>query len=333
MNFKKLYLVVLLFIAQISFSQEGIAVYSDYLSDNYYLIHPSMAGASSCAKLRLTARKQWFGQEDAPQLQTLSFNTRLDDSNGAGIIVFNDKNGYHSQKGVKLTYAHHIMFSRDDVDLNQLSFGISGVLIQSQLDETAFIQSGNYDPIVDGTIVQKESYFNFDIGASYNYLDFYTHLTVKNAVETRRNIYTAYESDNLRKIIMSAGYTFGDSETLLWEPSIMFQTIQQTKESSIDLNLKVYKQLDFGRLWGGLSYRRSLDGAQYISNNSGVATQYLQNISPIIGLNYKNFMFAYTYSQVLGDVNFDSSGLHQLTIGLNLFCKPEKYHCNCPAVN
>jgi type IX secretion system PorP/SprF family membrane protein len=323
----------LLFIAQISFSQEGIAVYSDYLSDNYYLIHPSMAGASSCAKLRLTARKQWFGQEDAPQLQTLSFNTRLDDSNGAGIIVFNDKNGYHSQKGVKLTYAHHIMFSRDDVDLNQLSFGISGVLIQSQLDETAFIQSGNYDPIVDGTIVQKESYFNFDIGASYNYLDFYTHLTVKNAVETRRNIYTAYESDNLRKIIMSAGYTFGDSETLLWEPSIMFQTIQQTKESSIDMNLKVYKQLDFGRLWGGLSYRRSLDGAQYISNNSGVATQYLQNISPIIGLNYKNFMFAYTYSQVLGDVNFDSSGLHQLTIGLNLFCKPEKYHCNCPAVN
>jgi type IX secretion system PorP/SprF family membrane protein len=332
MNFKKLYLVVLLFIAQISFSQEGIAVYSDYLSDNYYLIHPSMAGASSCSKLRLTARKQWFGQEDAPQLQTLSFNTRLDDSNGAGIIVFNDKNGYHSQKGVKLTYAHHIMFSRDDVDLNQLSFGISGVLIQSQLDETNFINSGNYDPIVDGTIVQKESYFNFDIGASYNYLDFYTHLTVKNAVETRRNIYTAYESDNLRKIIFSAGYTFGDSETLLWEPSIMYQRIQKTKESSIDMNLKVYKQLDFGKVWGGLSYRSSLDGAQYISG-SGVATQYLQNISPILGLNYQNFMFAYTYSHILGDVKFDSSGFHQITIGLNLFCKPEKYHCNCPAVN
>jgi hypothetical protein len=38
------------------FSQEGIAVYSDYLSDNYYLIHPSMAGAANCAKIRLTAR-------------------------------------------------------------------------------------------------------------------------------------------------------------------------------------------------------------------------------------------------------------------------------------
>jgi hypothetical protein len=56
---------------------EGIAVYSDYLSDNYYLIHPSMAGAANCAKIRLTARKQWFGQADAPELQTISFNGRV----------------------------------------------------------------------------------------------------------------------------------------------------------------------------------------------------------------------------------------------------------------
>ena len=60
MNFKKGYLVLLLFISQISFSQEGLPVYSDYLSDNYYLIHPSMAGAANCAKVRLTGRQQWF---------------------------------------------------------------------------------------------------------------------------------------------------------------------------------------------------------------------------------------------------------------------------------
>jgi hypothetical protein len=29
------------------------------------MIHPSMAGAANCAKIRLTARKQWFGQADA----------------------------------------------------------------------------------------------------------------------------------------------------------------------------------------------------------------------------------------------------------------------------
>ena len=79
MNIRKLYLFVLIFIAQVTFSQEGVAVYSDYLSDNYYLIHPSMAGASTCTKIRLTARKQWFEQQDAPQLQTLSINGRLNE--------------------------------------------------------------------------------------------------------------------------------------------------------------------------------------------------------------------------------------------------------------
>ena len=322
----------LFFISHCSFAQEGVAVYSDYLSDNYYLIHPSMAGAANCAKIRLTARKQWFGQEDAPELQTLSFNGRVGEKAGAGIILFNDKNGYHSQKGVKFTYAYHLMFSRDEIDLNQLSFGISGGLIQSQLDETEFRQSGDFDPIIDGTIVQKDSYFNIDFGASYNYLDFYVHGTVKNAIETRRDIYTEYESDNLRKYLLSSGYVFGDKDRILWEPSILFQLVDKTKEKSIDLNMKAYKDFDFGKLWGGLSYRRSFDSAEY-TNGSGVSKQRLQYFTPIVGVNFNNFMFAYTYSHVLGAIKFDNGGYHQITLGINLFCKPEKYECNCPAIN
>jgi len=312
-----------------SYSQEGIPVYSDYLSDNYYLLHPSMAGASNCAKIRLTARKQWFGQDEAPSLQTLSFNGRLGERSGAGVIVFNDKNGYHSQKGVKLTYAHHIMFSRDEVDLNQLSFGISGGVIQNQLDETQF--GGTFDPIVFGSI-QKDTYFNVDFGASYNYLDFYAHATVQGVLETRRELYTDYENDNLRKFLFSAGYVFGKIENITWEPSVLFQLFDQTKEKSIDINMKAYKNLDFGSLWAALSYRRSFDGAQY-STGSGVSSQKLQYLTPIVGINYNNFMFAYTYSQVMGDVKFDTGGYHQLTLGINLFCKKERYDCNCPAIN
>lgn len=327
----KIYIVLLL-ITQYSFSQEGIPVYSDYLSDNYYLIHPSMAGAANCAKIRLTARKQWFDQADAPALQTLSFNGRVSEKSGLGIILFNDKNGYHSQKGVKLTYAHHIMFSRDDIDLNQLSFGISTDFFQSQLDETEFLQSGDFDPIINGIIVQDASYFNVDFGASYNYLDFYVHATVQNAIETKRKIYTDSESANLRRYLLSAGYVFGDKEKILWEPSLMFQLVGQTKEKSIDINMKAYKNFDFGKLWAVLSYRRSFDGAEYISG-SGVSAQKLQYITPIVGLNYNKFMFAYTYTYLPGDVSFDTGGFHQITLGIDLFCKREKYECNCPAIN
>jgi type IX secretion system PorP/SprF family membrane protein len=333
MNFKKIYITATLAIASLSYCQEVLPVYSDYLSDNYYLLHPSMAGAASCAKVRLSARQQWAGQEDAPSLQTLSFNGRVGERSGAGIILMNDKNGYHSQKGMRLTYAHHLLFSRDEIDLNQLSFGISAGFAQSILDETDFLEGNpDYDPIIDGTIVQKASYFNLDIGASYNYLEFYMHATVKNALASQRQLYTEREPVNLKRVVINAGYTFGDSERIMWEPSMLFQYISQTKESLVDLNLKAYKNLEFGRVWGGFSYRRSLDGAQYIEGTA-VATQKLQYFTPILGLNYNQFMLAYTYSHLAGNVKFDDGGFHNITLGINLFCKPEKYHCNCPAVN
>jgi len=73
MNLKSGYLLLLLVFTQFSYSQEGIAVYSDYLTDNLYLIHPSMAGAANCAKVRMTGRRQWFDQDNAPQLKYCKF--------------------------------------------------------------------------------------------------------------------------------------------------------------------------------------------------------------------------------------------------------------------
>ncbi len=264
MNFKKIILVLAFISTQFAFSQEGIAVYSDYLSDNYYLLHPSMAGASSCNKIRLTARKQWFGSSEAPSLQTLSYNGSLGESgkSGIGVILFNDKNGYHSQKGGKITYAHHIMFSRTTTDLNQLSFGLSAGMVQNQLDETSF-DLQDFDPIIGG-ILQRSSYFNVDFGASYNFLDFYAHATVKNALFQSRGLYTSYESNNLRKYLVSVGYTFGDAKKLLWEPSLLFQLTDRTKEKALDVNIKVYKSVDFGKIWAAMSYRRSFDGHSMI---------------------------------------------------------------------
>ena len=332
MKLKKIVIIVILFVSQLSFSQEGIAVYSDYLSDNYYLLHPSMAGAANCSKLRLTARKQWFGQSDAPALQTLSYNGSFGENqqSGVGIILFSDKNGYHSQKGAKLTYAHHLRFDSNSGNLNMLSFGMSAGLVQNQLDETSFDQT-DFDPIIGG-ILQKSSYFNIDFGASYNVADLYFHATVKNAIFQSRDLYTDYESDNLRKYLVSAGYTFGNEEKISWEPSVLFQLTERTKEKSIDVNLKVYKSMEYGKLWAGLSYRSSFDGAQYI-DGSQLKNQRLMYITPILGINYKKFMFAYTYSNVVGDIKFETGGFHQITLGYDFGCKRQRYHCKCPAVN
>ncbi len=333
MNLKKYCLLfVIAVFSQFTFAQEGLPVYSDYLTDNYYLIHPSMAGVANCSKVRLTGRQQWFGQDDAPNLQTLSINGRIGDTpSGIGGILYNDKNGYHSQMGAYITYAHHIMFSRNEIDLNMLSFGLSVGAIQYKLDETAFLNEG-FDPVIAG-IEQSATNLNIDFGFSYHFIDFYAHVTAKNILKNEGINNDIEITSNLRRYLVSIGNVFSRlGSEWSYEPSIMFQYKEGTRESSIDLNAKFYKTTDFGKIWGGLSYRRSFDGAEFL-DGSGISTQKLQYYTPVIGVNYNNMMFAYTYSYQSNSIVFNNGGFHQLTLGLNFNCRREKFECNCPAVN
>ena len=313
-------------------SQEGLPIYTDYLTDNYYLIHPSMAGIANCSKVRLTARQQWFGHEDTPKLLTLSMNGRIGDSPSAiGGILYTDKNGYHSQSGAYATYAHHIMFSRTETDLNMLSFGLSAGFIQYKLDETSFLFDGP-DPIIDG-VVQNETNFNIDLGFSYHFLDFYAHGTVKNVLKNAGVNKDVNITSNLRRYLVSTGYVFSKyGSEWSYEPSLMFQYRDETKEPSIDINAKVYKEVEFGKIWGGLSYRNSFDGAEYTQSDA-VSSQRLQQITPILGVNYNEFMFAYTYTYQSNSVVYTNGGFHQLTLGYNFNCRRKSYDCRCPAVN
>ena len=330
--FNKLVFIAILGVFTHSVSaQEGLPIYSDYLTDNYYLLHPSMAGVSNCNKIRLTGRQQWFGDENAPSLQTMSINGRIGDSPSGVGAIFNDKNGYHSQSGAYLTYAHHLMFSRNTIDLNMLSFGLSAGLIQYKLDETAFLE---FDPIIAG-IEQSASDFNIDFGFSYHFINFYAHATVKNVLANEGvNINEQGVSyDNLRTYLFSAGNVFSKlGSEWSFEPSLMFAYKDATKESFIDVNFKSYKELDFGNLFAGISYRRSFDGAEF-TTDSGVSSQKLQYFTPIVGAEYNNFMFAYTYSYQANSVVFNNGGYHQITLGYNFGCEKEKYDCKCPSVN
>lgn len=333
MKFKQFPILLLLIVSFCGYSQDGIPVYSDYFADNLYLIHPSMAGAANYNKIRLTARKQWFDQKEAPNLQTLSVNARVGEQSGLGLILYNDKNGYHSQTGGYVTYAHHIMFSRTEVDLNQLSFGLSAGITQGRLDETSFDLS-DFDPVIGG-IIQSSTYFNVDAGFSYNFLNFSSHLTVKNIIFRNRNIYSEeFESNNQRKYLASMAYAIGKFDSdWSYEPSFLFQWAERTGEKTVDVNMKAYRTMDFGKLWGGISYRRTLDGAEYLDGTK-IENQKLQYFTPVLGIDFNNFMFAYTYSYQSGNVKYQSGGFHQITLGFDfLGGRPAPYECNCPAIN
>lgn len=320
-------------------AQEGIPVYFDYLSDNYYLVHPSMAGIGQGGKIRLTARQQWFSVDEAPNLQTVNAHYRIRDSrSGLGAILFNDANGYHAQTGLKLTYAHHLPFGGDVRILNQLSFGISPTILQSSLDETEF-RSVVPDPAVTGSKISA-TYFNVDLGMSYSYQEFYAHVSILNLLETERELYRIGRADpdnvpvidNLRRYLFSVGYIFGRGEWR-FEPSTMLQITEFTQEKALDINAKVYKDVGFGTLWGGVSYRRSFDGAQFVQNGQ-FGEQRLQLFTPIVGVNVNRFMFSYNYSYQSGDIRLDSGGFHQITLGYDFGPEREdRFDCYCPAAN
>lgn len=311
-------------------AQEVIPTYSDYLTDNLYLLHPSMAGAANSNQIRLTARQQWFDVDNAPNLQTLAVNARVKDRVGVGAIFFNDQNGNYSKSGAYATFAYHLMFSRSEFDLNQLSFGISAGLIQHRLDQSSFTI---YDPLIGGND-QADIYGNMDFGVSYYYLNYFVHLAAKNMLSVRRELfYSDAVPSNQRKYLVSTGYVFETTTPWSYEPSVLFQLREQTNEMNIDVNMKAYHEMNFGQIWGGISYRNSFEGAEYTSDGQEVKNQQLRYLTPFVGVDYNRFVFGYTYTHQFNSLVLSNNGFHQLTLGYDFGENRGRYDCKCPAVN
>jgi type IX secretion system PorP/SprF family membrane protein len=299
-------------------SQETLPIYSDYLSDNVYLVHPSAAGIGNTGKLRFTARQQWAGIKDAPTLQTLSFHNRFRDKAALGFILFNDSNGFHSQKGIQGTFAYHLDINRGSF-FNQISFGLSLTAVQNQVDQTQFFG----DPSIS-QIVTSDGYYNADFSVAYHRKGFSSYFTVKNLLlSAKNNLNNSLEPLDLRNYVFSFGYYFGQKEMFQFEPSLMIQLREATGERIADFNLKVYKDFTNAQLWAAISYRKSFD-INPIEN--------LAYFTPIIGVNYNKWMFSYTYTRQLNEVVLIDSGLHQVSVGVNLFTRKPRAAA-CPNIN
>ena len=315
---KSLILLIVFFLSFEGESQETLPIYSDYLSDNVYLVHPSAAGIGNTGKLRFTARQQWAGVKDAPTLQTISYHNRFREKAALGFILFNDSNGFHSQKGIQGTFAYHLDLNRASV-FNQLSFGLSLTAVQNQVDQTQFFG----DPTI-AQIIRSDGYFNADFSVAYHRKGFSSYFTVKNLLlSAKNNLNNNLEPLDLRNYILSLGYYFGDKQSFQFEPSLMIQLRESTGERIVDFNLKAYKDFNNAQLWGALSYRKGFD-AKPIED--------LVYITPIIGVNYNKWMFSYTYTRQMNDIVLTDLGFHQISIGVNLFTRKPRAAA-CPNIN
>jgi type IX secretion system PorP/SprF family membrane protein len=114
----------------------NIPIQNQYLAENPFIISAAYAGIGDCWQLRANGITQWVGIDDSPNTQSLSVDGRINDNAGVGLILFNDSNGFTSQRGAQASYAYHLTLN--EYADSYLSFGLSYKFTQFGINTAEF---------------------------------------------------------------------------------------------------------------------------------------------------------------------------------------------------
>ncbi len=293
-------------------------VQNQYIADNPYLISSAYAGIGDCWQVRGIGLEQWVNIEDSPGTQSLSVDGRISDRSGVGAVLFNDKNGFTTQRGAQLSFAHHLTL--DAYNDHYLSFGLSYRFTQFGIDASEFNNGDPDNPISPNLPNIQVNNSNFDIGFLYRYGRFFLSGNAVNLLKREIDDFQIDEPQAIQNYFVYTGYTFQHQLTdMEYEPSVLYQNFAGDGRSTADINLKVRKKdrhsTDY--YWAGVSLRSLVD--QDFKPLS---------VSPMIGIKKANFYLAYGY-QVNVNEFFPTStaGTHMITFGIDFACRQSK--CGC----
>jgi len=318
---KKVYLYILVTLTYyIGQSQElNLPAWTQYLADNDFVISPAYAGIGDNLKIRANGLTQWVGIKDAPDNQALYADMRIGQQSGVGISAYNDKNGNTRQKGVKFSFAHHIIL--DYKSKQYLSFGLSYNINNFRIDIENFEPTEDM-PIVDPNITDDRamSNNNFDVGFLYRFNRFYFSFNANNFLDKDIDDFSGIEVEpsKLLNYQIYSGYVFSDKHNRMveYEPSVFYQMFNSDKRSSTDINFKYRRFNRSGDYyWIGGSYRFLND-------------QFFKplNLGPMAGIMKNNLYLAYSYQFTFNDLARFNTGTHSITIGIDFL----QGISNCP---
>lgn len=299
---KKIIIVILFFVTAFLNAQEfKLAPFTQYLVENPFLINPAYAGDSEMNRLRLTSAFQWVGLSDAPNTQTISYDSHLWDRSGIGGVIYVDKNGNTSQIGGQLSFAHHLTINSSNEQY--ISFGLSYKFTQFKIDVSDF-DNPNDDPNIGADISSHNS--NFDAGFLYKIERFFFSFNAANILNKNVKVFDTSEPKKLRNYYIYTGYAFELDEGI-WEiePSLYFKYFESDARSMTDINVKAKKMTDDGYYCAGFSTR-------FLNDQSFEPVA----VVPLLGLKKKDFYVGYAFQYNINDANeLNHGGTHMLTLG------------------
>jgi len=290
---KKIYLILVVIISVNIAQSQQLPLYSQYFM-NKFLVNPAITGNVDYVPIRLTARQQWVGMDNAPSTQAISAHTLLGNKKmGVGGYIFADRIGPETKIGVQASYSYIIPLNSID---SKLSFGIAARAFQYKMDYTILSPIQENDPTLNSTI---ETTFvpDADFGVYLQNEKYYVGLSANQLIQLPIEIAEQSIDKNsmVRHYFLMGGYLFTISNEFKLEPSVMFKATERTPAQA-DINIRgIYKD----NYWVGLSYRSSND------------------IIAMIGLKIDKFIFGYAFDYTTSDIKTYSSGSHEIMLGYN----------------
>ena len=292
--------------------------FTQFYANPLYL-NPAFAGSNVCPRVCINYRNEWPAIGGTYVTTSASFDRYVFKiKSGIGILVTNDKAGrgtintsnfsgiysyqWRPNRNLSINVGFKATYGEKSLDWAKLNFG-------DQIDERrGFVHYTN-----EIQAKSKVSFVDFSAGlvgyTKYFYAGFAAdHLTEPNEAFTQGGT-----SKLPMKFTGHAGAVIPvgspHDETSV-SPNVIYQKQQDFQQ--LDLGVYVTK----GALVGGLWYRNS------------------DAFIVLIGVQHGVFKFGYSYDVTISKLTNASAGSHEISIGLNFFCKkpkPKYRPGNCPS--
>ena len=212
-------------------------------------------------------------------------------------------------------------FPTKNDNIKEFSFGINIGSINYSNDQS------NFDARIPDPLLYANSsgtrYFTIDAGAAYVSAHLSAQFSVKNINMNSTQGNTANGDVNINRMkfkhyLASLQYEIYFNNGWNLEPSFLIQFLEKTEESSLDMNLKVYRLVKKSRIWLGASFRQNFVEIDTPSETK-IPKQNYTHFTPVFGMNYNRYFYAYHYTSNLGIFNLGTLGLHYFSIGISFF--------------
>ena len=263
-------------------------IYSQYLT-NGLVINPAYAGSRNALSATLAYRRQWVGFDGAPELQVLGAHTLLKNEKiGLGLLLFNEKYGITSNKGIFANYAFHLRIGN-----GKLSMGLKGGIysIEHQLNQLI-------TTIPDDAFAENnETLLMPGVGVGFYYYTpkWFVGFSVPDMLSYRaksgQNEFETYHDISNYNYYLTGGMVVNIDANFKIRPSVL---LYYKYDLQFDVNLNGIVR---DKLWVGTSYR------------------YKESLIGILGYQVNSQLYAgYSYDFPLRHLRGYSNGSHEIML-------------------